>query len=354
MLPFSYHCSRDITEPTEKKRNKNIKGLELEISDYSVENRLERLIENDIVFDEESDTYIDDNDYAIAVEYDGSVEWELIFRADTNRTLLRGVKALNTELSPDTVQNHSGTSAHIHLNRRYCDSRNISPMDMQKVAEFLAYPAYLFSGRTRERMNEWAHSILACSLDDNLLTRAKLVDRMNELSYNRYNIMNFNPSRTYEYRLFSNSYGFDYGQIRMFLEWTDMLMDLAEIMHERSYEKNLDEAVQFVDDYMLSKPRRKYWYERFGMESIYLSKEDMVKIHIRQEYDKITRKIDAFEVRAEEQSYDENALSFIRLVRTLDQQIGFAPDIHINPRNMDFASLIAELRNQADQTLEQE
>lgn len=330
--PFGYHESKHISRPETKDLGKNIKGLELEISDYSAETYLDTLVSNGTVIDEENEGYWKDE--YIAVERDGSVEWELVFQATSNRNLLRNLKQVNKELNPSTVNNHQGTSAHIHLNKNYFQKLGVHNIDLQKIGEFLAYPLYLFSGRNKNYMYEWARTQLACNLEDDLLTRARLVDRINQVSYNRYNIFNFNPDNTAELRIFSNYCDFDYKTIRLFLEIADLLIKGAEFMKGKSYEENIDEIIEFVDDYMTKYPRRNFAYEKYNMDSIFLSKSELEHISLMKRWESINERIKTFESRSEHLSHDENVLSFIRMIRDINQRQGMNLDWRINPARM--------------------
>lgn len=331
--PFGYHESKHITQPKRGDRNKNIKGLELEISDYDADVYLERLVNDGIVIDEENDGCW--NQEYIAVERDGSVEWELVFQATNNKNLLKNLKDVNKELNPKTVSNHQGTSAHIHLNRNYFTPLGINLLDLQKIGEFLAYPLYLFSGRNKRYMNEWARTQLPCELESDLLTRAKHIDRMSDVSYNRYNIFNFNPSATAELRIFSNYCNFDYKTIRLFLEIADLLMEGAEFMIGKSYEDNIDEIIEFVDDYMKKYPRRNFVYEKYDMDSILLTGEQLRHIATVKQWESINERINSFENLCENRPHEENVLSFIRMVRDINHTHDMDIDWRINPIRMD-------------------
>lgn len=341
--PFGYHEAGHIVAPRQEDLHKNIKGLELEISDYGAHDYISNLVNDGIVIDEDTDGCFD-KEY-IAVERDGSVEWELIFQATSNRNLLRNLKDVNKQLNPHTVDNHQGTSAHIHLNREYLQKQGVFNIDLQKIGEFLAYPLYLFSGRNEHYMNEWARSQLPCELEDDLLTRAKFVDRLNNVSYNRYNIFNFNPTNTCELRIFSNYCDFDYKTIRLFLEVADLLIKGARFMEGKSYTENIDEIITFVDDYMRKYPRRNFIYEKYDMDSIFLSGEELRHISILKQWESINSRIRNFEHRIENQNHEENTLSFIRMVRDINSRQGLDLDWTINPVTIDFEDECMNIRN---------
>lgn len=350
---FSYHCSKHIVRPDDKKLDKNIKGLELEISDWRCGVNLENLIYDGYIVCPENEDEIDIKEQNIAVEYDSSVEWELIFKADTIRPLMSRIKDINMELNPETVNNHRGTSAHIHMNRQYLENEDIYAMDMLKAGEWSSFQAFLISGRDPEKMQSWCRSILPCEIDANLLEKSKLVDRLNDISYNRYNLMNFNNSATIEYRLFSNYCNFDYKTIKMYIEYTDMLAELAKTMQGQSYTSEFETAVNVVDDFMTKYPRRRKFYEKYNMDSIFVTKEELLHIQQVKLFEQIEDRIKRFENMRENQTYENNVLSFIRAVRDVNQTLYDYDNINIRfrPSNADFESLTEELRQNSRRIL---
>lgn len=339
MYAFDYHCGKEFTAPLTEKRSKNIKGIELEISDYGAEENVDALVDDYVIYDAETAYEVDERNVDAVVENDGSVAWEIILRADTMKPIFRKIKEINTELNPNTVNNESGTSAHIHLNREYCHNKGIHSLDIQKASEWLAYPMFLFSGRTRERMQNWARSILPCELEDDLLTRAKLVDRM-DCSYNRYNLLNLNNSKTYELRIFSNKCNFDYRTLKFYWEFSDMLIDLSANMVGKSYENNLNECISFVDDFMLSKPRRRKFYNKYDMDSIFLDADQLNHIAILKQFDRIDARIKQFErILNGEHRREEIAMSYLRMTRDINSQEGMNVGMSFNPARCDFEEL---------------
>lgn len=342
---FSYHCSKHITRPEEKKLTKNIKGLELEIDDRDAFDFLDDLIYDDIITSPKNEGNTNNE---IAIEYDGSVDWELVFRADTIRPLMKNVRILNEYgLNPENIANSSGTSCHIHYNRRYLEEKKeVFRLDLQKAVEFNSFPMYLFSGRTENTMGEWCRSTLATDISDDLLTKSKLIDRINNISYNRYNIVNYNGERTNELRIFSNHCSFDYKTIKFYLEYSDMVVDLAKLMKGKSYEQHIDECVEFIDDFMLSRPRRKIFYDKYNLNTILLKQQDLEHIRIIKLWDKVDKRINNFENRIESQNNYNNSLSFIRMVRDINNTIDEPLSIVFNPQRPNYNDLSGEVREQ--------
>ena len=346
---FGYHCAKHVTSPLDSKLNKNIKGLELEINNMNdvVYDSLDELCDDYHIVTYDNEDEIDYKSQNIAIEEDGSVDYELVFRADTIKYLMERIKLLNEYgLNPDNVENTAGTSAHIHYNRAYLNNKGIYAMSMQKAAEFCGYPAFLISGRTKNRMNNWARTILPLEIEADLLSKAQAIDRLDSVSYNRYNIMNFNPSNTYELRIFSNKCGFDYANIKLYLEFSDIIADIAEEMGENiSYEENIETPTDIVDSFFKSKPRRRKWFDKYNMDSIFLSKKELEHVQLIKKFEAVDDRIKRFESLMENHTYDANVLSFIRMIRDIQTQQGIEVDIRFNPSRMDFESLNQEVRD---------
>lgn len=280
---YGYHCSGHFTQP--RRSSGNIKGLELEISDYDCGDLLDELIEENILTVPSNET--EDKEFYIAVEDDGSVFKELIFKASCNSTLLKGVKKLSEELH-GKIHNGSGTSCHIHINNRYLDSKGISQLDLTKSAEFLAPILYSISGRSSTSMRDWANSIIRHEINiDNvdLFERCKHVDRIDCLDYERYRIVNVNPCNTTEIRIFSNRYGFDYDYIKMYLETTDFIMDIAEYMNGKNYVEEYDKLIEMCKLFF-GKRKYKKIRERHNLDIYFLNEIErrLKTLEMKKEY----------------------------------------------------------------------
>jgi hypothetical protein len=171
ILPFPYHCTpNSIIIPFYEDKYKNIKGLELEISDedYMVEQALSELEEKHIIATPNNWANPFHEIANIALEEDNSVKYELIFRAQTNNKIMEEIEKIQ-ELET-YVNNHTGTSAHIHMNRTYIEEElGLAEIDITKAAEFLSYPLFLISGRKKQTAHEWARSTLPCPIEVKLL-----------------------------------------------------------------------------------------------------------------------------------------------------------------------------------------
>ena len=354
ITPFPYHCTpNEIITPYEEDKNKNIKGLELEISDdnYTIDQELEEL-ENDHIIgtpNNWSDPFHEIPN--IALEEDGSVRYELIFKAQTNEQLMDEIEKIQNLNA--IVDNHTGTSAHIHMNRQYLeDELEINEIDIVKAAEFLNHPLFLMSGRKKETAHQWARSQLPCPIDANLAVKAKHVDRLNKVTYAKYNFVNCSPEDTIELRIFSNKCNFNKYVINMYLETVDFIIELAEYMKDKTYTKELKNII----------PLCKNHFEKFGYTlDFYNTKEKimdefkepktLIKTAIRNEWITIDDNIASFlnYAQVEPTSYD-TIRRFIRLVRTLNREHDCDYDFNINPETIDVQKLGNKIRIDIEET----
>lgn len=348
ITPFPYHCTPNaIIAPHKENKNENIKGLELEISDdnYEIEYELAELANEHIIG--VPDKWINEFEETpnIALEEDGSVKYELIFKAQTNDLIMKEVEKIqNLER---IVDNHTGTSAHIHMNRGYIEEElELNQIDIVKAAEFINYPLFLMSGRKKETAHQWARSQLPCPIDANLATKAKHVDRLTKATYAKYNFVNCSPEDTIELRIFSNKCNFNKYVINMYLETVDFIIELAEYMKNKSYTKELKNII----------PLCKNHFEKFGYTlDFYNTKEKIIdefkepkkllKKAIKNEWITIDDNIASFlnYAQIEPKSYD-TIRRFISMVRTLNREHECNYNFNINPETIDVQKLANEIR----------
>lgn len=354
ITPFPYHCTPNpIITPHEEDKNKNIKGLELEISDdnYTIEQELSELEKDHIIGTPNNWNDPFQEVPNIAVEEDGSVRYELIFRAQTNEQLMEEIEKMQNLNA--IVDNHTGTSAHIHMNRQYLeDELGITEIDIVKAAEFLNHPLFLMSGRKKETAHQWARSQLPCPIDANLAVKAKHVDRLKDITYAKYNFVNCSPEDTIELRIFSNKCNFNKYVINMYLETVDFIIELAEYMKDKTYTKELKNII----------PLCKNHFEKFGYTlDFYNTKEKimdefkepkkLIKTAIKNEWIVIDDQIASFlnYAQVEPTSYD-TIRRFIRLVRTLNREHNCDYDFNINPETIDVQKLGTKIRIDIEET----
>lgn len=230
----AYHYHGAPTEPTTT-TDKRIFGLELEIDDfdYIVHNLLDDAIEMNYLT-------APVNEHITkrwkVLEEDSSVFKEIIFPADEKENLLKRIKNLNSIGFHDgNICNSSGTSAHIHLNRRYLTGLGITETNIFKMFEFLAPVIYAISGRNRGNFIEWAEPRSRFQINNiNWKERADNIRHLSP-SCDRYTLVNCTNSATIELRGFSNKNTFNYYTIKLYLDFVDLCIDLSEYMVGKLY-----------------------------------------------------------------------------------------------------------------------
>ena len=354
IIPFPYHCTPNpIITPFNKNKYKNIKGLELEISDddYAIEEELAELADEYIIATPDNWNNQFEETPNIAIEEDGSVKYELIFRAETNDKLMEEIEKLR--YLREIVDNHTGTSAHIHMNRGYIEEElGLTEVDIVKATEFLNHPLFLMSGRKKETAHEWARSQLPCPIDANLAVKAKHVDRINKINYAKYNLINCSPEDTIELRIFSNKCNFNKYVINMYLETADFIIELADYMKDKSYTKELKNIIALCKNH----------FEKFGYTlDFYNTKEQimdefkdpktLLKKAIRNEWITIDDHIASFlnYAQVEPTSY-ETIARFTRMVRTLNEEHGCNYNFKFNPETIDVQKLAHKIRIDIEKT----
>ena len=347
IIPFPYHCAPDaIIRPFGNDKYENIKGLELEISDdaYIIEQELAELAEEKIIAtpDNWNNKIKTPN---IALEEDDSVQYELIFRAQTNDKILEELEKIKNLES--IVENSTGTSAHIHMSRIYIEEElGLTEIDIVKAAEFLNYPLFLISGRIKKTAHEWAKSQLPCQIEANLATKAKYVDKLNKVNYGKHSIINCIPKNTIELRIFSNKCNFNKNVINMYLETIDFIIELAEYMKNKSYIKELQNII----------PLCKLHFEKFGdtldffntKEEImneFKEPRELLRIAVRNQWIAIDNELSRFmhDTRTGPITY-EAIRRFICLVKILNRELECDYNFNINPEETDIMKLASEIR----------
>lgn len=307
---FFYHDSKRYVKP--KNVDYNIKGLELEISDHSVGEILDDLINEDIIT--APCNVGTKKDLTICIENDSSVYKELVFKATSNRNLLKGVKILEDRLS-GYIENGHSTSCHIHINNKHLRKRGIRQYEISKASEFLAPILYRVSGRDYDSM-EWCKSVLRRDIDIediDLLKRARLVDNYEDYEYDcdRYLITNLNSSTT-EIRIFSNYYNFNYNYIRLYLNLVDLIIDIAEEMRGKSYYEEYDDLIKKIKKFF-NRYNNKFVLKENNIEDFFLTKVELRKKELRKRISNIELIMNDL-IRDNERT---NRVDYIRLLRFL-------------------------------------
>ena len=356
ITPFPYHFTPNvIIKPFDEDKFKNIKGLELEISDedYIVEQALAELADNNIIATPDNWDNPNIELPNISLEEDGSVKYELIFKAQTNKKILAELEKIKK--LEKIVKNNTGTSAHIHINRAYIeDELGLTEIDIIKTAEFLNYPLFLISGRIKETAHEWARSQLSCRIEANLAEKAKHVDRLTQVRYTKHNFVNCLPEDTIELRIFSNKCDFNKDVINMYLETVDFIIELAIYMKDKSYNKELKNLI----------PLTKNHFEKFNdvldffdtkkeIISQFKEPKTLIKQAIENEWIDVDNHISRFmhSTRTEPRTYN-TIRRFVSMVRILNSEYNCNYDFNINPEKTDVQKLAGEIRRDIRKTYE--
>lgn len=322
---YGYHCSGHVTKP--RNSSFNIKGLELEISDFDSGWLLDELVEENILTVPDNERT--EKEFDIAVENDGSVFKELIFKASSNRTLLKGVRKLSNKLHGN-IDNGRGTSCHIHYNNRYLDNIGLDSLDVTKSAEFLAPILFKISGRSSGTVSDWCKSVIRHSVkidDVDLLKRCKPVDDIDSIDYARYRIINVNPMNTTELRIFSNYYAFDYDYIKMYLETADFILDLAQVMKNKSYEEEYNNIIEMCKNFFGKRKYKNIW-DRHGLDIFFKSKKERKLITLENKKQYILNMFNAFSNGVYMNELNRQ-MELIRILRSINARYSL-PDIRIN------------------------
>lgn len=354
---YCYHGSKHVTAP--RSTTGNIKGLELEISDYDCGDILDEMIEEDILTVPCNENI--KKEVTIAVEDDGSVYKELIFKASCNQTLLKGVKKLEEYLNGN-VDNGHGTSCHIHLNNKYLETLNLTGRDITKSAEFLAPLLYKISGRTKNSLSDWCQSVLSNEIDidnDNLYDRCQLIDHCITNYNGRYSLVNV-CDKTTELRIFSNYYNFNYNYIKTYIECCDFIIELATYMKEKNYIDEYNNIINMTKHFF-QKRKYKEIYERHELDAFFMSLKEKQLNSLKKQLSYINDKINELKQMMgyqNEEMQRNNAIRVLRFLRNYKANYNNIPNFDYNvlePNLNEIENILTEnIRNQIEQIEEQE
>ena len=354
--PFPYHCTpNEIIKPFYKDINKNIKGLELEISDedYIVEQALAELADNNIIAT--PNNWDDPNIELpkISLEEDGSVKYELIFKAQTNEKILAELEKIKT--LEEIVQNNTGTSAHIHINRAYIEDKlGLTEIDIIKSAEFLSYPLFLISGRIKKTAHEWARSQLYCKIESNLAEKAKCVDKLTGVRYVKHGMVNCQPEDSIEIRIFSNKCNFNKNVIKMYLETVDFIIILAKYMKNKSYMKELKNIIPLCKNHFEKLGSTLNFFEtKEKIMDEFKKPEELLKILIKNEWIAIDNELSRIihYARIEPRNY-ETIRRLTGVIKILNKEYECNYNSNIDPETTDIQKLVSKIRKNIRQTYE--
>lgn len=249
MLYEPYGHGRADTTPARDELK--IFGLELEISEVYDHDPFNNAIYDGVIETSDSDAA------NIQMEYEDQhdVQYELIFNADEKETLLKRLQRLNEYNIQDVICCNRNTSAHVHINRDYLDSLDISELEFYHAAEAVAPLIYTVSFRDRSSWDEWTPSNISIGYD--VLERFNFIDDAtpkNRGTYSdRYELCNVQNDATIEIRGFSNYMEFSHEYIKLYLDIvSELIPEIAAAMKGKNYKDNPETVLkivkQFLDD----------------------------------------------------------------------------------------------------------
>jgi len=343
---FNYKGSRHITNPKDKVRD-NIIGLELEFNncteldcdncygdcDYCDEEgevrlseqvrfALERLVDKGVLITPENTEMI--SKHNAVLERDSSVDGEIIIQADLQRNMMKKVNKIHEELNSNVLSNGPNTSCHIHRNVAYLNDIGISKFDYQKSSEFLSTICYRISGRDYDSYYQWAHSIFRNQMNierSSMFKIAKLLDNIDFMvNDQKYIICNCQHTNTVENRIFSNFHNYDPKYIKLYMDFTNLAIDIAEYMRDKSYVLEFDTLIDIINDFCNKRQSRKRILRQFNLEEYIVKKEDTRVIDFNDKwtsiYDQMENVLNQYYA-----SYNHKIMNIIRLTRNFNLDI---------------------------------
>lgn len=321
------HYSSSIMGPAPGDEDKNTKGTEWEINGVNDSNRrqlrstlLTLLKANKLIANENMD--MAKGRYG-TLQSDCTVYCEIASRAMTQRSLLFLLKEFNRAgLNPETLNNNSGTSCHIHNNLQYIENQGSSKKEMVRAAEFLLPILYPISGRTFDKYIRWSRSVFETDgrwtsqdssvFRNSLLEMANRVDNFSRLSDTRYNICNTQNSKTVEMRIFTNSHNFSYDMTKLYIEFCDLAIDISAYMRDKSYVKEYDTLIDWLDEFCNGNRRRAKLLKPYNLNAHFEKKFDIQVRVVEERWNNIYNRLEGIDVN---QSQDNLVNDVIRLCR---------------------------------------
>lgn len=335
---YGYHCSEHVIRP--RKTTANIKGVELEISDYDCGEILDDMIERNLLTVPSNES--EEKEYTITVENDGSVYKELIIKACCNDSLFKHFRMLEEELHGE-IDNGSGTSCHVHINNDFLQEEGIRQEDVVKATEFLAPLLYTISERDSSAYYDWCHSRIDFNTSEpTLFERVERIDDIRIDNYcDRYNIVN--PKRkTTEIRIFSNRCGFEYKTLKLYIEMIDFIIEIAKEMRDKLYGEQFDNLIEKIETFF-NKRNRKEFIQRYQLEPFFLKEGEYQRARLMSRIGRIKEKFE--NIRHQYNEVNDNFNLYIRLLRIFRDNRRFLRNIEsveINTLNIDYVNEIED------------
>ena len=344
---FGYSGSGRYTNPIPSKSDKNIKGLELEVDGLQHEYEYDSW--DDPIYDEcylseddpsyngfialiragtlltQDTVHKAKRDYNAAITYDRSVSCEITLQANQERNIMKKVSAIRQYLNNSVLNNSYGTSCHIHNNMQYIRNQGANLLEMQRASEFLAPILFKISGRDFTQYQNWCHTRCPSNiLEDNMMTFARNADRLYEADTQTHKLIcNGEHSYSAEMRIFSNHENFDYNLIKIYIEFCDLIIQMASEMRGCSYVDNFDALIEQINEFCNKNQRRRKTLKPFGLEYYVVKKQDLQYVDFYRAWNKIYTMLDE----CDNASDTENVKSMMRILKEFSNECGYRINI---------------------------
>lgn len=258
--------------------------------------KINYLIENNFIINPDNEKYA--KEYGnIVIERDSSVDLELIFQADKRRNIMRNLSKLSKELEP-LSQNSTGTSFHIHRNKNWIlKEYETSFHRIQDTTEFLLPILYLISGRTPSSYESWCHSIFRDfnnNIPETLWEIGKRIDNIDEYLYYRkdkYLACNIKHNESLEFRIFSNYHNLNYEISKLFIDSTNLIMEISQYMNEKSFCNEYETLIDWLQEWKNGNRRRRKLLNKYNFDNLLINKRDCMIKDLNKRYDDIYKRI---------------------------------------------------------------
>ena len=374
---FGYKGGPSATkEPILKKINDNLIGLELEFNntliqdcdnceccdcDYcdeegytytnpDVYDAFERLFKKGIIINP-SNMHMIQKDHNAVLERDGSVDGEVILQADYQKNIMKKVNQIHEELNSSILNNGRNTSCNIHRNVNYLVDVDSSKYDYQKANEFLAGLLFRISGRDKISYQQWCASIFNPDINIeyvSMLQMAKYVDNMDRIINGKYLLCNCDHNNTVETRIFSNYHNFDPRYIKLFIDFTNLAIDISSYMHGKSYVDEFDNLIDYINEFCNKTHRRRKLLRPYRLDQYIVKKEDIKYVEFNGKWSEIYSEIENVANRSYI-SYNDQIMNMIRIIR--NNNLTLNTTIRTNDR-LNFNDIISELNRNYNNELE--
>lgn len=262
---YGYH--RSPTEPTAEDLNELIFGMELEIDNPTEQTAdlLDFAVESDYLTTPHNEHR---TQRWKCIENDSSVYKEIILSADKKEFMLKRIKNLNNiGFVPENMNNSSGTSCHIHINRKYLVEKGIAQNNLFRLFELYTPFIYAISGRNENEFYHWAEP--KTPLETNNINWRERAERLAGLTpaRDRYYMVNCTRNSTIELRAFSNKCGFDYKTIKLYLDFVEFCVHQAESMSHKRYINHYKRLLNELHKFFISNHR--WAYDKYKLNRLF-------------------------------------------------------------------------------------